>query len=194
MDVKSTFLNGPIDEEVYVSQPPGFELKGKDHMMYILYKALYGQKLEDDNDGGRVDATMYKHMIGSLRSKHIETRFHYIREQMNKGRLIMRYCHTKDQIIDILTKVEKEEQFSKLDIDMGMVAFDSEVGITSRSIASKALMASESTTSEGFRDWNSLAFEEVSSKGVRGCSNMAYEVLIAFEPSSSKGVRGGNYI
>jgi hypothetical protein len=25
MDVKSTFLNGPIKEEVYVEQPPGFE-------------------------------------------------------------------------------------------------------------------------------------------------------------------------
>jgi hypothetical protein len=25
MDVKSVFLNGPIKEEVYVEQPPGFE-------------------------------------------------------------------------------------------------------------------------------------------------------------------------
>ncbi|KAK2394534.1 putative mitochondrial protein [Trifolium repens] len=30
MDVKSTFLNGPLDEEVYVSQPPGFIKKGKE--------------------------------------------------------------------------------------------------------------------------------------------------------------------
>jgi hypothetical protein len=25
MDIKNTFLNGPIKEEVYVEQPPGFE-------------------------------------------------------------------------------------------------------------------------------------------------------------------------
>jgi hypothetical protein len=44
LDVKSTFLNGPLEEEVYVTQPPGFEIKGKQKMVYRLYKALYGLK------------------------------------------------------------------------------------------------------------------------------------------------------
>uniref|UniRef100_A0A8I7BEB6 Integrase catalytic domain-containing protein n=1 Tax=Hordeum vulgare subsp. vulgare TaxID=112509 RepID=A0A8I7BEB6_HORVV len=44
MDVKSAFLNGPLQEEVYVSQPPGFvDPHHKDHG-YKLYKALYGLK------------------------------------------------------------------------------------------------------------------------------------------------------
>ncbi|PNY02360.1 copia-type polyprotein [Trifolium pratense] len=41
LDAKSAFLNGPLEEEVFVSQPPGFEIKGKENMVYKLHKALY---------------------------------------------------------------------------------------------------------------------------------------------------------
>jgi hypothetical protein len=44
MDVKSSFLNGTIKEEVYVEQPPGFESEEYHNNVYKLYKALYGLK------------------------------------------------------------------------------------------------------------------------------------------------------
>jgi hypothetical protein len=44
MDVKSAFLNGPIEEEVYVAQPPGFIVKNQENKVYKLRKALYGLK------------------------------------------------------------------------------------------------------------------------------------------------------
>jgi hypothetical protein len=44
MDVKSAFLNGPISEEVYVEQPPGFEDPQFPNHVYKLHKALYGIK------------------------------------------------------------------------------------------------------------------------------------------------------
>ena len=44
MDVKSAFLNGKIEEEVYVAQPPGFEDPKNPNMVYKLNKALYGLK------------------------------------------------------------------------------------------------------------------------------------------------------
>jgi hypothetical protein len=44
MDMKSVFLNGYINELVYVEQPPGFEDKKKSNHVYKLRKALYGLK------------------------------------------------------------------------------------------------------------------------------------------------------
>jgi hypothetical protein len=44
MDVKSAFLNGPIKEEVYMEQHPGFENDRYPDHVYKLCKALYGLK------------------------------------------------------------------------------------------------------------------------------------------------------
>jgi len=44
MDVKSAFLNGYIDEEVYVCQPAGFEDHKHPDYVFKLKKALYGLK------------------------------------------------------------------------------------------------------------------------------------------------------
>jgi hypothetical protein len=42
MDVKSAFLNGVIEEEVNVKQPPGLESEKYPHRVYRLKRALYG--------------------------------------------------------------------------------------------------------------------------------------------------------
>ncbi|KAD5507479.1 hypothetical protein E3N88_15182 [Mikania micrantha] len=42
LDVKSAFLNGELEEEVYVNQPEGFVKKDQPLKVYRLYKALYG--------------------------------------------------------------------------------------------------------------------------------------------------------
>nr|GFA92257.1 hypothetical protein [Tanacetum cinerariifolium] len=44
MDVKMTFLNGPLMEEVYVAQPDGFVVPNHPEKVYRLRKALYGLK------------------------------------------------------------------------------------------------------------------------------------------------------
>ena len=44
MDVKSAFLNGDLEEEVYMYQPQGFQVSGKEYLVCKLKKALYGLK------------------------------------------------------------------------------------------------------------------------------------------------------
>ena len=44
MDVMSAFLNESLEEEVYVRQPPGYEVDGQEDKVYRLKKALYGLK------------------------------------------------------------------------------------------------------------------------------------------------------
>jgi hypothetical protein len=44
MDVKTAFLNGIIEEEVYIEQPQGFEVEDRNSHVCRLKKALYGLK------------------------------------------------------------------------------------------------------------------------------------------------------
>ena len=44
MDVKTTFLNNVIEEEVFIEQPPGFETHDRKTHVCQLKKALYGLK------------------------------------------------------------------------------------------------------------------------------------------------------
>ena len=44
LDVKTAFLYGDLDEEIYMQQPEGFIIKGQENKVYKLKKAIYGLK------------------------------------------------------------------------------------------------------------------------------------------------------
>ena len=44
MDVKTTFLNRELDEEIYMDQPNGFVVKGEECKVCKLLKSLHGLK------------------------------------------------------------------------------------------------------------------------------------------------------
>ncbi|GJY61963.1 retrovirus-related pol polyprotein from transposon TNT 1-94 [Tanacetum coccineum] len=151
MDVKATFLNGELKEEVYISQPEGFVHQDNPSHVYKLKKALYGPKQaprawygilsnflisqhfskgtidptlfikKAGNDlllGTPVDATHYRDMIGSLmymtssrphliyavclcaryQAKPIEKHLHAVRQifQYLKGTIHMGLWYSKD--------------------------------------------------------------------------------------------------
>jgi hypothetical protein len=44
MDIKMTFLNGELEEDIYMDQPDDFAVKGQEGMICKLLKSLYALK------------------------------------------------------------------------------------------------------------------------------------------------------
>ena len=59
MDVKTTFLNGIIQEEIYVEHPQGFEIHERDSHVCRLKKALYGLKQDPRAWYSRIDSYLH---------------------------------------------------------------------------------------------------------------------------------------
>ena len=58
LDIKSTFLNGELAQMVFVRQPPGFAVKGEEHRVLRLRKALYGPRQAPRAWNNKLDATL----------------------------------------------------------------------------------------------------------------------------------------
>ena len=67
MDVKTAFLDGVIEEEVYIEQPQGFEVEDRKTHVYKLKKAMYGLKQAPRAWYGRIDTFLTS--LGFTKSK-----------------------------------------------------------------------------------------------------------------------------
>ncbi|GKD08702.1 retrovirus-related pol polyprotein from transposon TNT 1-94, partial [Tanacetum coccineum] len=87
MDVKSAFLNGVLEEEVYVEQPPGFMKVGKETQVLKLNKALYGLKQAPRAWNTRIDSYLKKNMYLQCPYEHAL----YVKKDGNKLLFIALY-------------------------------------------------------------------------------------------------------
>nr|GEW89126.1 retrovirus-related Pol polyprotein from transposon TNT 1-94 [Tanacetum cinerariifolium] len=171
MDVKTAFLNSPLKEEVYVSQPDGFV--DPDHLekVYRLRKALYSlkqaprawydelskfltskgfTKVEAEYMALSVSRAQVMWMRTQLqdygfnynkiplycdsqsaiaiscnpvqhsRTKHIYTRYHFIKEQVKNGIIELYFVRTEYQLADMFTKALPDDRFKYLVRRIGM--------------------------------------------------------------------------
>nr|GEX19172.1 retrovirus-related Pol polyprotein from transposon TNT 1-94 [Tanacetum cinerariifolium] len=134
MDVKSDFLYGKIEEEVYVCQPPGFEDPDFPGRVYKVEKALCGlhqaprawfievknaskpmetqNPLLKDKDGKEVDVYMYRYQVNSKVSHlHAVKRiFRYL-----KGHLKLGLWYPKDSPFDLVAYTNSDYVGASLD-------------------------------------------------------------------------------
>ena len=66
LDVKSAFLNGYIEEDIYVDQPKGFIQTGKENYVLKLRKAIYGLRQAPRAWYSKLDGTLMS--MGFIRS------------------------------------------------------------------------------------------------------------------------------
>jgi len=70
-----------------------------------------------DNQGA---LALAKNPVHHSRTKHIEIRYHFIREKVLKNEIELRYCATQNMIADILTKPLAKPSFQRLIVMMGL--------------------------------------------------------------------------
>ncbi|KAG8502460.1 hypothetical protein CXB51_000380 [Gossypium anomalum] len=86
------------------------------------YQAVWIRRILDDLKQTQVEATtiycdnqstiaMTKNLVYHSRTRHIETRHHFIRELVAKGDIKMEYCCTEEQVADLFTKPLSPKKF-----------------------------------------------------------------------------------
>jgi len=66
MDVKTAFLNGDLDEEIYMEQPEGFVLLGNEKKVCKLVKSLYGLKQAPKQWHEKLDNFILSHSLSII--------------------------------------------------------------------------------------------------------------------------------
>jgi hypothetical protein len=122
MDIKLAFLNGDLKEEVYVHQPPGFMIPGKEGKELRLWKALYGLRQAPRAWNAKLDPTLKG--MGFKQSPHEAT----IYRRGNGGNALLVGVYIDDLVIIDTKDAEvtsfKEEMKATFQMsDLGLLSF-----------------------------------------------------------------------
>ncbi|KAK1644705.1 hypothetical protein QYE76_062510 [Lolium multiflorum] len=87
LDVKTAFLHGELEEEIYRDQPEGFVVSGKEDLICKLKRSLYGLK-QSPRQWYKSQSAIYltKDKMFHEKTKDIDIKYHYVRDIVAKGR------------------------------------------------------------------------------------------------------------
>ena len=94
LDVKTAFLHGDLKEEIYMTQPEGFKVAGKENLVCKLEKSLYGLKQSPRQWYKRFD----KFMLGQKYTKSKYDHCVYLRK-LQDGSFIYLLLYVDDMLI-----------------------------------------------------------------------------------------------
>eukprot|EP00253_Pinus_taeda_P009387 PITA_09387 len=94
LDVKTTFLHGDLEEEIYIQQPQGYEVKGKEKLVCRLKKSLYGLKQAPRQWYLKFDKFMSEQGYTRCHSNH----YVYLKKQ-NDGSYIILLLYVDDMLV-----------------------------------------------------------------------------------------------
>jgi ATP-binding cassette subfamily B (MDR/TAP) protein 1 len=109
LDVKTAFLHGDLEEEIYMEQPEGFKVKGKENLVCQLKKSLYGLKQALRQWYKKFDSFMIDHGCRRTNSDHC-----VFVKRFDDGEFIILLLYVDDMLI----VGQNSEKISKLKADM----------------------------------------------------------------------------
>ncbi|GJY94992.1 zinc finger, CCHC-type containing protein, partial [Tanacetum coccineum] len=137
MDVKIAFLNGELDEEVYMNQPQGFIMPGNENKVCKLIKSLYGLKQTPKQWHQKFDEVVLSNgYLLNQADKYVYSKF----DETGKGVIICLYVDDMlifgtDQVQVDLTKEFLSSRFSMKDMGEADVIFGIRIKHESNGIA-----------------------------------------------------------
>lgn len=76
-------------------------------------------KLKMDNTSA---INLAKNLVCHGRSKHIEVKYHFLRDIVNKGKIELLYCRTTEQWADLFTKTLAADKFELMRNKIGVIS------------------------------------------------------------------------